>query len=56
MAKIKMLQSHGIRPFLGGQFQEYVLHLSGIDAMNKHLAEARAIGLILLRFLTTWCR
>ena len=44
LAKIELLKAHGIRPFLGGQFQEYVLHVSGIEAMDQHLAEARAVG------------
>ena len=43
-AKIKMLRANDIRPFLGGQFQEYVLHTMGIDAMPRHLKEAQALG------------
>ena len=44
LAKIKMLREHNIRPFLGGQFQEYVLHTMGIEAMPQHLGEARKVG------------
>ena len=39
-----MLREHNIRPFLGGQFQEYVLHTMGIEAMPQHLVEARKVG------------
>ena len=43
-AKIEMLRANDIRPFLGGQFQEYVLHTMGFDAMPRHLSEAQALG------------
>lgn len=42
--KLAMLRDANIRPFLGGQFQEYVLHNLGIDAFDQHLAEAKAVG------------
>ena len=44
LAKIDLLKQHNIRPFLGGQFQEYVLHTMGLEAMPQHLAEARDVG------------
>ena len=44
LAKIELLKANDIRPFLGGQFQEYVLHTMGIEAMPRHLAEARDVG------------
>ena len=44
VAKIKLLKANNIRPFLGGQFQEYVLHTMGIGAMQRHLAEAKDVG------------
>ena len=43
-AKIEILQENDIRPFLGGQFQEYVLHTMGVEAMPQHLSEAQALG------------
>lgn len=43
-AKIEMLKANDIRSFLGGQFQEYVLHTMGIEAMSQHLAEAKEMG------------
>lgn len=42
--KLALLRKHGVRPFLGGQMQEYVLHTMGIEAMAAHLSEARAVG------------
>jgi phosphosulfolactate synthase len=44
MAKLALLRDHNVRPFLGGQFQEYVLHTMGIEAFPRHLAEARELG------------
>ena len=44
VAKIEMLKANNIRPFLGGQFQEYVLHTQGIGAMKQHLTEAKDVG------------
>lgn len=43
-AKTALLKAHGIRPFLGGQFQEYVIHTMGIEALPRHFAEARDVG------------
>ena len=44
IAKLALLERHGVRSLLGGQFQEYVLHSMGIDAFPRHLEEARAVG------------
>ncbi len=44
MDKLAMLTDAGIRPFLGGQFQEYVLHNLGLEAFDQHLEEAKAVG------------
>jgi phosphosulfolactate synthase len=42
--KLALLRQHQVRPFLGGQMQEYVLHTMGIEAIPNHLAEAREVG------------
>lgn len=42
--KIELLKAYKVRPFLGGQFQEYVLHTMGIDAFPRHLKEALDLG------------
>jgi phosphosulfolactate synthase len=42
--KTALLRRHQVRPFLGGQFQEYVLHTMGLDAFPRHLREARDLG------------
>jgi phosphosulfolactate synthase len=42
--KLELLRSREVRPFLGGQMQEYVLHTMGIEALPAHLDEARALG------------
>ena len=42
--KTELLRRHQVRPFLGGQFQEYVLHTMGLDAFPRHLREARDLG------------
>lgn len=44
IAKLDLLRSFQVRPFLGGQMQEYVLHTMGIDAMEAHLKEAKDVG------------
>ena len=44
MAKTELLRRYQVRPFLGGQFQEYVLHTMGLEAFPRHLAEARDLG------------
>lgn len=42
--KTALLRRYQVRPFLGGQFQEYVLHTMGMDAFPRHLKEARDLG------------
>lgn len=42
--KLALLRKHEVRPFLGGQMQEYVLHTMGVEAMPAHLKEARDLG------------
>ena len=42
--KIEILKAYEVRPFLGGQFQEYVFHTMGVDAFPRHLKEARDLG------------
>lgn len=42
--KTSILRDHDIKPFLGGQFQEYVLHNMGLDAFPRHLKEAKDLG------------
>ena len=42
--KLALLRARNVRPFLGGQMQEYVLHTIGLEAMKAHLAEAKALG------------
>jgi phosphosulfolactate synthase len=43
-AKTALLRKYQIKPYLGGQFQEYVLHTMGLDAFPRHLKEARDLG------------
>lgn len=42
--KLELLHRHKVRPFLGGQMQEYVLHTMGVEALPAHLNEAREVG------------
>ena len=42
--KIKYLKENSIQTFLGGQFQEYVIHNMGFDAMRRHIEEANELG------------
>ncbi|MDB3953395.1 phosphosulfolactate synthase [Alphaproteobacteria bacterium] len=42
--KTALLRKHQIQPYLGGQFQEYVLHTMGVDAFPQHLEEAKELG------------
>lgn len=43
-AKLALYKRHGIRPFLGGQFQEYVYGSMGRTALRPFLEEAKRIG------------
>jgi len=44
MKKLKMYQAAQIKPFLGGQFHEYVFATMGEGALPKFYAEALALG------------
>ena len=44
MAKLALYKDFGIRPFLGGQFQEYVFATQGVKAIPAFLAEAKRVG------------
>ena len=43
-AKTALLVKYQIKPYLGGQFQEYVLHTMGLNAFPQHLKEAQELG------------
>jgi phosphosulfolactate synthase len=42
--KLKLYRKHRIRPFIGGQFQEYVFATYGAKALPGFLAEAKRVG------------
>jgi phosphosulfolactate synthase len=42
--KLDAYKSHGITPFIGGQFHEYVLATEGASATPRFYAEAKRIG------------
>ena len=42
--KLALYKSHGVRPFLGGQFGEYVFATQGQRAMEPFYAEAKRVG------------
>jgi phosphosulfolactate synthase len=42
--KLDLYRGRGARPFLGGQFQEYVYATYGADALPRFLREARRVG------------
>lgn len=42
--KLALYRKHRIRPFIGGQFQEYVYAVYGGRALARFLAEARRVG------------
>ncbi|HJU20998.1 MAG TPA: phosphosulfolactate synthase [Casimicrobiaceae bacterium] len=42
--KLDLYRARGARPFLGGQFQEYVYATYGKDALPRFLNEARRVG------------
>lgn len=42
--KIALYKSHGIRPFIGGQFHEYVFAEMGESALDKFYEEALRLG------------
>jgi len=42
--KLTLYKKHKIRPFIGGQFQEYVYAIYGAQALRRFLTEAKRIG------------
>ena len=42
--KLATYREHRVRPFIGGQFQEYVFATEGWQALEPFLREARALG------------
>jgi len=42
--KLALYRRHGIRPFIGGQFQEYVFATYGANILRKFLLEATRVG------------
>ena len=44
VSKLKLYRRHGIQPFLGGQFHEYVFATQGAKALPAYYREARALG------------
>lgn len=42
--KLRLYRQHGVRPFVGGQFQEYVFATYGAAALPRFLREARRVG------------
>ena len=42
--KLRFYKSSGIRPFIGGQFQEYVFAIHGAAALPGFMAEAKRVG------------
>ncbi len=42
--KLSLYKRHRIRPFIGGQFQEYVFATYGVAALPRFLREARRVG------------
>jgi phosphosulfolactate synthase len=43
--KLALYRRHGVRPFLGGQFLEYVFATQGWEGVGPFLAEAERLGL-----------
>jgi phosphosulfolactate synthase len=43
-AKLDLYKRHAVRPFIGGQFAEYVLAVQGRQALGRFLDEAVALG------------
>ena len=42
--KLELYKKYGVRPFLGGQFQEYVFATQGADALPLFFDEAKRLG------------
>ncbi len=43
-AKLDLYREHQVRPFLGGQFQEFIFATKGKNALRPFLEEARRLG------------
>ena len=43
--KLALFKQHDVKPFIGGQFLEYVLATQGWDAVTPYCAEARRFGI-----------
>jgi len=44
IAKLERYKAADIKTLVGGQFQEYVLHTQGIDALPRHFDELQNVG------------
>ncbi len=44
MDKLRLYEAHDVKPFIGGQFHEYVFAKLGEGALPQFYAEARALG------------
>ena len=44
MDKLRLYEAHDVKPFIGGQFHEYVFAKLGESALPEFYAEARALG------------
>ena len=42
--KLSILKQNDVKPFLGGQFQEYAFHTNGLKIMDRHIGEANELG------------
>lgn len=42
--KLELYRARGVRPFVGGQFQEYVYATYGAEALPRFLREAKRVG------------
>lgn len=42
--KLELYERNGVRPFIGGQFHEYVFAMHGENALPRFYEEARALG------------
>lgn len=44
LEKLALYDKHDVRPFIGGQFLEYVMHAQGMQGAAPFFAEARRLG------------
>lgn len=47
-AKIEAYRKAAIKPFLGGQFHEYIIAVLGASTLDRYYAEARRVGFVAL--------